>query len=260
MRFEIPYADIEGHPRAKGASPATRDGCCWARSATYRVVVFSGRVHRYQGVSSLDAAYPARLAAALGAETLIVTNAAGGVNPELEPGDALLISDHINLTADSPLVGWPGPAGRYAVRVHERRLRSRAVGRLLARWRRSKACACAKACTPACSGPRSRHPPRCAICTTIGADVVGMSTVPEVIAARALGLRVLGLSLVTNVAAGHGLGHDEVLEACRVGRSRPHASAAWYTLSAFLSSNPIACDRSAHSVPRHSSDSNDCRS
>jgi purine-nucleoside phosphorylase len=211
IRREVPYAQIEGYPQAKGAIPGHAGRLVLGMAGEVPVVVFSGRVHRYQGVSALDAAYPARLAAALGADTLIVTNAAGGVNPDLEPGDALLITDHINLTGDNPLVGWPGPAGgtpfvpmndaydpalcdiaRGVARENELRLREGVYAGLL--------------------GPTFETPAEVRYLRTVGADVVGMSTVPEVIAARALGLRVLGLSLVTNVAAGHGLGHDEVLE------------------------------------------------
>ncbi len=210
-RLELSYAEVAGYPRAEGAIPGHAGRLLLGTVADVPVVVFAGRVHRYQGVSSLDASYPARLAAALGAGTLVVTNAAGGVNPELEPGDALLISDHINLTGDNPLVGWPGPEGgtpfvpmndaydpglrevaRAAADEQGLRLREGVYAGVL--------------------GPTFETPAEVRYLRTIGADVVGMSTVPEVIAARALGLKVLGLSLVTNVAASHGLGHDEVLE------------------------------------------------
>ena len=168
----------------------------------------------YTGIresAALDAAYPARLAAALGVQTMIVTNAAGGVNPDLEPGDAMLITDHLNLTGGNPLVGWPGPVGgtpfvpmtgaydpdlcdlaREVASEQGLRLREGVYAGLL--------------------GPTFETPAEVRYLRTVGADAVGMSTVPEVIAARALGLKVLGLSFVTNVAAGHGLGHDEVLE------------------------------------------------
>lgn len=209
-RLDIPYSDIEGYPRARGSIPGHAGHLLIGSVGEAPVVVFSGRVHRYQGVSSLDAAYPARLAAALGCETMIVTNAAGGVNPDLEPGDAMLITDHLNLTGDNPLVGWPGPDGgtpfvpmndaydpdlrdvaRAAAAEQGLRLREGVYAGLL--------------------GPTFETSAEVRYLCTIGADAVGMSTVPEVIAARALGLKVLGLSLVTNVAAGHGLGHDEVL-------------------------------------------------
>jgi len=211
LALEVPYSDIEGYPRPSGGIPGHAGRLMLGTVGDLPVVVFSGRVHRYQGVSSLDAAYPARLAAALGAQTLVVTNAAGGVNPDLEPGDVLLISDHINLTGDSPLVGWPGPKGGTPVvpmtDAYDPELRQ-ATRDVAA----DQGLGIREGVYAGLLGPAFETPAEVRYLRTVGADVVGMSTVPEVIAARALGLRVLGLSLVTNVAAGHGLGHDEVLE------------------------------------------------
>jgi len=185
-----------------------------------RVAAFQGRVHRYQGFSAREVAYPVRLANALGAHTVIVTNAAGGIAPSMRVGDLVLISDHINLQGDSPLVGWPGPEGgnpfvpmrdAYDPALREIALIAAAESGMPLVPRGTYA---------GLLGPTYETPAEVAYLRAIGADVVGMSTVPEVIAARALGMRVLGMSLVTNVAAGVGLDHAEVLEAGRVAALR----------------------------------------
>jgi purine-nucleoside phosphorylase len=176
-----------------------------------RVAVFAGRVHRYQGLSAFDAAWPARLAAALGAKVLVVTNAAGGVSERVATGGLVLITDHINLTGDSPLVGWPGPPGGTPfVPLHD------AYDPELASAARELAGALgvplAEGVYAGLLGPNYETPAEVRYLRGVGADVVGMSTVPEVIAARALGVRVLGISLVTNIAADADISHEEVLE------------------------------------------------
>lgn len=208
----VPYAEIEGFPRPSGGIAGHAGELVAGSIAGVPVVAFSGRVHRYQGVSALDAAYPARLAAALGCETLVVTNAAGSVNPELGAGELVLIADHINLTGDSPLVGWPGPAGgvpfvpmRDAYDPDLRALAVEVAG--------EQGLVLSEGVYAGLLGPAFETPAEVRYLRTVGADVVGMSTVPEVIAARALGMRVLGFSLVTNTAAGEGLSHEEVLQA-----------------------------------------------
>lgn len=208
----VPYSEIEGFPRAESAVMGHAGQLVIGTVGDAHVVAFSGRVHRYQGVSALDAAYPARLARALGCETLIVTNAAGGVNPELSVGDVVLIADQINLTGDSPLVGWPGPTGGVPFvpmrDAYDPELRS--LARSIAAEQHMQL---VDGVYAGLLGPAFETPAEVRYLRTVGADVVGMSTVPEVIAARALDLRVLGFSLCTNAAAGHGLSHTEVLEA-----------------------------------------------
>jgi purine-nucleoside phosphorylase len=208
----IPYADIEGVPQPQSGVAGHAGVLIVGDVAGVPVVVFSGRVHGYQGVSSRDAAYPARLASALGCEVLVVTNAAGGVNPDLVVGDVVLISDQINLTGGSPLVGWPGPAGGVPFvpmrDAYDPELRTLALEAAADQGVTLKGGVYA-----GLLGPAFETPAEVRYLRAVGADVVGMSTVPEVIAARALGLRVLGFSLVTNAAAGEGLSHIEVLEA-----------------------------------------------
>jgi purine-nucleoside phosphorylase len=179
--------------------------------SSVRVAVFQGRIHCYQGFSATEVAFPVRLAAAMGARTLIATNAAGGVTPRHRPGDLVLIGDHINLACDNPLTGWAGPAaGTPFVSMHDAydpALRELALA------------AAAENDIPLADGgvyawllgPNFETPAEVAMLRTLGAELVGMSTVPEVIAARALGMRVLALSHVTNMAAAVGLSHAEVL-------------------------------------------------
>jgi len=175
------------------------------------VIVFQGRVHCYQGASALEAAYPARLAAALGAKTLLVTNAAGGVAGHLSPGDLMLISDHLNLMGRNPLVGWAGPEGGTPF-VSMSDVYDPALRQLARKVAAEQGFRLQEGVYAGLLGPTYETSAEVAMLRTLGADAVGMSTVPEVIAARALDMRVLGLSLITNVAAGVGLSHEEVLE------------------------------------------------
>lgn len=207
----IPYAELDGFPRV-GAVAGHAGRLVAGTIAGERVLLFQGRAHLYQGVSALDAAYPARLAAAVGCEVLLVTNAAGGVREDLRPGDLVLISDHLNLMAANPLVGWPGPEGGFPF-VPMRDAYDPDLRTLMREVADGLGVSLVDGVYAGLLGPSYETPAEVRMLRTLGADVVGMSTVPEVIAARALGLRVVGLSLVTNAAAGVGLSHEEVLEA-----------------------------------------------
>lgn len=211
----VPYGDIPDtpHPGSQVVGHAGR--LMIGALGSQRVCVFQGRFHQYQDLSALGAAYPARLAAALGAKTLIVTNASGGVNPDLRTGDLVLVSDQVNLTGSNPLIGWPGPpggtpfvsmTGAYDVKLRETALD--VAAELGVRIVKSGVYF-------GLLGPTYETPAEVAMLRALGADIVGMSTVPEVIVARALGMRVLGVSLVTNQAAGADLSHEEVLEVGR---------------------------------------------
>lgn len=210
----VPYAELDGFPRV--GSVAGHAGRLVAGSlGGVPVILFQGRAHPYQGVTAHDAAFPARLTASLGCDTLIVTNAAGGVSESLSPGDIILLSDQMNLTGDSPLIGWSGPEGgtpfvpmRDAFDPELRGIALRAAEEVRVTVKPEGVYA-------GLLGPAYETPAEVEMLRRLGADVVGMSTIHEVIAARALGLRVLGFSLVTNVAAGVGLSHGEVLEAGR---------------------------------------------
>lgn len=208
----VPYTDVASFPRPTAGIAGHAGKLLVGRVAGVDVCVFSGRVHAYQGVSALDAAYPARLAAAIGCETLVVTNAAGGVSESLRVGDVVLIADHLNLTGSSPLVGWPGPEGGVPF-VPMRDAYDPALRAIAREAAADQGLELKDGVYGGLLGPAFETPAEVRYLRSVGADVVGMSTVPEVIAARALGLRVLGFSLVTNAAAGEGLSHLEVLEA-----------------------------------------------
>ncbi len=208
----VSYDDVEGFPRA-GADVVGHAGrLALADVDGLAVAAFQGRVHMYQGFDALDAAYPVRLAAALGATTLIVTNAAGGVSAGLALGDLMLLADQMNLTGRNPLVAWPGPEGgnpfvpmsdAYDAGLREL-ARDVAAG---------EGVSLKEGVYAGLLGPTYETPAEVAMLRSLGADAVGMSTVVEVITARALGMRALGISLITNVAAGAHLSHDEVLAA-----------------------------------------------
>ena len=208
----IAYSEIEGFPQPERQVVGHAGRLVVGTLGGKRVGIFQGRIHCYQGFSATEVAFPIRLASALGATTLIVTNAAGGVSAERRPGDLVLIGDHINLACDNPLTGWPGPVGgtpfvpmRDAYDLSLRALALEAAAEQGVELADDGVYAWLR-------GPNYETPAEVAMLSTLGADLVGMSTVPEVIAARALGMRVLALSHVTNVAAGAGLEHSDVLE------------------------------------------------
>lgn len=207
----IAYSDLEGWPRVEGVAGHAGRLVLGAVSGV-PCALFQGRVHQYQGVSAWEAAWPSRMAAALGCEVLVVTNAAGGVSERLRAGDVVLIEDHMNLTGANPLVGWPGPDGGTPF-VTMRDAYDPGLRALAMRAAAAEGLVLHEGVYAGLLGPSYETPAEVRMLAGLGADVVGMSTVSEVIAARALGMRVLGFSLVTNVAAGEGLSHGEVLEA-----------------------------------------------
>jgi purine-nucleoside phosphorylase len=184
-----------------------------------QVLLFLGRVHMYEGHEPATVVHGIRTAIAAGARTVILTNAAGGINPGYAVGQPVLVSDHLNLTGQSPLSGpWPpfGYPGRHAdlTSVYSPRLRA------LARSLDPTLAEGVYAMTP---GPHYETPAEIRMMATLGADLVGMSTVLEAIAARHLGAEVLAISLVTNAAAGLApapLDHEDVLAAAKSSAAR----------------------------------------
>ncbi len=181
------------------------------------VLYFRGRLHFYQGYDPNQTVLPVRLAARLGAQVLLLTNAAGGLDPTMKPGDLRLISDHLNLTGVNPLRGelpaeW-GPRFPDMSEAYDgalRRLFHRAADRL--------GMGLGEGVYVGLSGPTYETPAEVRMLARLGADLTGMSTVLEVIAARHLGVRCAALSLVTNLGCGlvpGALNHQEVLEAGR---------------------------------------------
>ena len=200
----IPFADV-GLPVSTVPGHAGR--LIAGNLAGAEVLVQAGRVHLYEGRSADEVAACVRLAAATGVETFVVTNAAGGLDPVMEPGDLMLIADHLNLTGTSPLLGAPtfvDMAGAY-----DPGLRATALTAAL-----QIGVALREGVYAGLTGPAYETPAEVAMLRGFGADAVGMSTVSEVLAARALGLRVLGFSLITNVhrPGGTPTDHAEVLD------------------------------------------------
>ena len=185
------------------------------------VLVVQGRVHLYEGHPARDVTFPVRLAHALGVRGLVLTNAAGGINPAFGPGTLMLISDHINLAFSSPLAGPVGAGeGRFPDLSNPYSAAWREQARNLALRHRV---AYREGVYVWTSGPSYETPAEIKFFARAGADAVGMSTVPEAIQAAALGLPVLGISTITNPAAGlqdQPLDHAEVLEVGRQVRDR----------------------------------------
>ncbi|MGV0795082.1 purine-nucleoside phosphorylase [Mycolicibacterium sp. XJ1819] len=176
-----------------------------------RVLVFVGRIHTYEGHEARDVVRPVRAACAAGVTTVVLTNAAGGLREDFTVGQPVLISDHLNLTGRSPLVG-----ADFVDMVDAYSPRLRAVAREIDP-------SLVDGVYAGLTGPQYETPAEIRMLRTLGADLVGMSTVHETIAARAAGAEVLGVSLVTNMAAGMTglpLSHDEVLEAGRQSATR----------------------------------------
>jgi purine-nucleoside phosphorylase len=211
----IPYGDLPHWPASQviGHSGRLVIGAVAGR----RVAVLAGRVHAYEGRDVRDVAFATRVMGRLGVNELIVTNAAGGVNTGFRHGELMVIDDHINLQGANPLVGDNddrfGPRFPDMTEVYSKRLRriadeaSAAVGVPVTHG-----------VYAALLGPSYETPAEIRYLRTIGADAVGMSTVPEVIAARHIGLEVLGISCISNMAAGvlpEPLNHDDVLATTR---------------------------------------------
>lgn len=175
-----------------------------------KVMIFQGRTHLYEGHSGAEVTHGIRTAWASGCKTAILTNASGGVNPDYGVGEPILISDHLNLTGTSPLLGASPPAElgiRFVDLSEAYSLRLRNLAREIAPDLREGVYA-------GFMGPQYETPAEVRMAQTMGANMVGMSTVLECIAARYLGLEVMGLSLVTNLAAGisdEHLDHEDVL-------------------------------------------------
>jgi purine-nucleoside phosphorylase len=210
---EVPLTELGGFPEpaVAGHVAAVRS----VRIGTAHVLVFLGRVHLYEGHSPAAVVHGVRTAIAAGCTTVVLTNAAGGIRAGLRPGQPVLISDQLNLTGSSPLAGLPTgaapgqPLFADMTSVYSRRLRAAA---------RAKHPELAEGVYAALLGPQYETPAEIRMLAAAGADLVGMSTALEAIAARHLGAEVLGLSLVTNVAAGlseQKLDHQDVLAAGR---------------------------------------------
>ncbi|GLE57544.1 purine nucleoside phosphorylase [Mycobacteroides chelonae] len=207
----IPMADLPGFSPPSAAGHGGSVLSVPIGDSGERMLVLLGRIHAYEGHDLRHVVHPVRTACAAGARTIVLTNAAGGLRDEYTVGQPVLIRDHLNLTARSPLVGaqFVDLVDAYAPRL---RALAREIDDSLA-----------EGVYAGLPGPHYETPAEIRMLRTLGADLVGMSTVHETIAARAAGAEVLGLSLVTNLAAGmtgESLNHDEVLAAGRASATR----------------------------------------
>jgi purine-nucleoside phosphorylase len=210
-RRETPYASIPGWPAstAEGHAGKLVEG----RIGSTEVVVLAGRAHLYEGYSAREVTFGIRELHQRGVRALVLTNAAGGINLKYQPGELVLISDHINLLGANPLTGPNddslGPRFPDMSEAYSREYRE-----LARRAGAGLGLALAEGVYAAVPGPSYETPAEIRYLRAIGADLVGMSTVPETIAANHLGMKVLGISCVTNMAAGvlpRRLDHAEVL-------------------------------------------------
>lgn len=221
-RTAISFADIPGFPSPTvvGHSGAVVAGTLGGR----RVIALSGRFHLYEGHDASLAGFPVRVLHELGARTLIVTNAAGGVRRAFSPGDIMLIRDHVNLMFQNPLIGraeqgeerFPDMSEPYSLVLQQ-------AARDVAK---AQSLTLQEGVYAGLLGPTYETPAEVRMLAFLGADAVGMSTVPEVIVARARGMRVLGLSCITNLASGISttpITHAEVLETTLVAGERMSA-------------------------------------
>ncbi len=210
----IDFRDIPGFPESTVAGHA--GALISGRLAGKPVVALSGRFHIYEGHGARLAGFPIRVVHALGARTLIVSNAAGGVNRLWQPGDLMLIRDHINLMFRNPLVGAVEPGDLRFPDMSEPY--DSTLAALARRVASDNGVALREGVYAGLLGPAYETPAEVRMLERLGADAVGMSTVPEVIVARARGMRVLGISCITNMASGSSdtpLTHDDVLETTR---------------------------------------------
>ncbi|HEU5139573.1 MAG TPA: purine-nucleoside phosphorylase [Bacillales bacterium] len=208
----VAYQDIPGFPVSTVAGH--KGQFVFGKLKGLPVAAMQGRFHFYEGYSMQEVTFPIRVMKALGVEKLIVTNASGGVNKTFKPGDLMLIKDHINWLHANPLIGpndeeigvrFPDMSEGYSERLLDKaRKAARKINLSLQ-----------EGVYLATAGPSYETPAEIRMMRTLGADAVGMSTVPEVIAARHAGIEVLGISCVANAAAGIldvPLSHDEVIE------------------------------------------------
>ena len=208
----IPYHEIPNFPVP--TIPGHTGALVFGKKCSQEVVVLQGRIHYYEGLPQQEITLPIRVLAALGVKTVVLTNACGGVNLDFKPGDLMLISDHINFSGANPLIGpnmdefgvrFPDMSDLYTAALRERiKENAQKAGIFLQ-----------EGVYAMYSGPNYETPAEIRMFRAMGADTVGMSTVPEAIVAGHCGMQVVGVSCITNMAAGVlpvKLSHEEVTE------------------------------------------------
>lgn len=207
----LPYGEIDGLPVS--TAPGHLGRFVFGHLGNKRIVCMQGRLHFYEGYSMHQLTLPIRLMHQLGVHTLFLTNAAGGINPSYIPGDLMLIHDHINFLGTNPLIGVDADdALRFPdmTEVYDKTMR-----RKIREWAQDESIPLQEGVYLATTGPSFETPSEIRAFAILGADAVGMSTVPEAITARQLEMRVIGISCITNAAAGISAGpltHTEVAE------------------------------------------------
>ena len=215
----ISYTDIPHFPKPTVAGHAGQ--MIFGELAGRKLMVLSGRFHYYEGRTLAEIVYPVNVVDALGVKVLIVTNAAGGINPQFNPGDLMIIEDHINLMGVNPLLGMNDNGGvkfmdmsqAYSGRLREKLDAAAEKLQMMVRH----------GVYLATTGPSYETPAEIKAFAWLGADAVGMSTVPEVIIARYHNIEVAGISCITNLAAGitsKKLSHEEVLEISKASQDK----------------------------------------
>ena len=210
--ISIPFGDIPGFPVPSVEGHA--GNVVFGTHKGREVVALSGRVHYYEGLSQSEITIPVRVLSRLGVKTLLLTNAAGGVNLDFDPGTLMLITDHINYSGQNPLIGknldefgvrFPDMSDIYSKELRKELIERVNVANLALR----------EGVYAMYSGPNYETPAEIRMFRILGADAVGMSTVPEAIVASHCQMKVLGISCITNMAAGvldQKLNHAEVVE------------------------------------------------
>lgn len=199
LKTEIPYSEIQGFPTSTVKGHTGK--IAFSHTGNKRVVLFCGRFHYYEGYSMEDVVLPVRVSKFLGAEILVVTNAAGGLNPSFKPGDIMVITDHINLFPENPLRGKNdermGPRFPSMINVYDPLLRKAFIDSASEDGIDFK-----EGVYVGWQGPSLETKAEYRFLRLIGADAVGMSTVPEVIAGKHLDMKILGISIITNMGTG----------------------------------------------------------
>ncbi len=215
--IEVAFADLPGFPAP--SVPGHGSSVSSVSVGGGRVLLFGGRIHLYEGHDVGIVALPVRAAILAGCGRVVLSNGCGGINPDFGVGQVVALSDHLNLTGRSSLWG-PSPPEPYAIRFTDL---TDAYSPALRHIARSVDAELAEGVYAGLPGPHYETPAEIEMLRRLGADLVGMSTVLETIAARHLGAEVLGLSMVTNAAAGatgEALSHDEVIDAGRAAGQR----------------------------------------
>lgn len=212
VKESISYSEIEGFPVS--TVPGHEGRFLFGYVKGVPIVAMQGRVHYYEGYPITDVVLPVRLMGLLGAKTVILTNAAGGVNFNFQPGDMMMITDHITTVVPSPLIGANidelGPRFPDMSEVYDKELRE-----IIRQAARNTGISLQQGVYVQLTGPAYETPAEIRMCRTWGADAVGMSTACEAVAARHMGLKVCGISCITNLASGMSgkpLDHKEVQE------------------------------------------------